>query len=538
MPLRNTFSATAVLIAFLSGSAFAKTPATTVAIDATANRHAINPLIYGVNFASKSDLQALNAPLNRMGGNNMSDYNWAQNAQNLDADWYFESYPQQSATPGEEADTFVSTSKSANAAPMLTVPLLGWVAKLGNNRSILPSFSVTKYGPQCDVDPYDNDAGDGIKADCNTPITGNDPLDAYVKDSPKVEQRWINHLVKKWGKSSKGGVGFYLMDNEPSIWFSTHRDVHPIGPHAIEYRDKVLAESALIKGLDPTAQVLAPEEWGWEAYFYSGYDQQYAAAHGYSKFPDHQKEQHGMDYIPWLLSEWKKAGHPVDVLSVHFYPQGGEDSNDTSSAMQQLRNRSTRQLWDPNYASESWINAPVYLVPRMKGWIANNYYANTPVAITEYNWGAENHINGATTQADIYGIFGREGLDMATRWTTPGANTPTYKAMQMYRNYDGAGASFGDTSVSATAPQPDNLSAFAALRSKDGAMTVMVINKVLSGTTPLAVALANFTQSGSAKVYRLTSANTIQHLSNISWSGGVLNDTLPAQSITLYVLPK
>jgi len=174
----------------------------------------------------------------------------------------------------------------------------------------------------------------------------------------------------------------------------------------------------------------------------------------------------------------------------------------------------------------------------MKGWISSNYYANTPVAITEYNWGAENHINGATTQADIYGIFGREGLDMATRWTVPAASTPTYKAMQMYRNYDGAGSSFGDTSVSATAPQPDNLSAFAALRSKDGAMTVMVINKVLSGTTPLAVTLSNFKQSGSAKVYRLTSANTIQNLSNISWSGGVLNDTLPAQSITLYVLPK
>ena len=60
-------------------------------------------------------------------------------------------------------------------------------------------------------------------------------------------------------------------------------------------------------------------------------------------------------------------------------------------------------------------------------------------AITEYNWGAEGHINGATTQADILGIFGREGLDLATRWTTPDPSTPTYKAMKMYRNYDGAG---------------------------------------------------------------------------------------------------
>jgi hypothetical protein len=537
MALRKTV--TAVLLSlFCAGGATASPPGVAVLINATANRHPINPLIYGVAFASKSDLLALNAPLNRMGGNNMSDYNWAQNAQNLDADWYFESYPQDSATAGEEADTFISTAKSANALPMLTVPLLGWVAKLGPGRSILPSFSVAKYGAQCGVDPYDSDAGDGLKPDCNTPVAGNDPTDAYVKDSALLEQKWIKHLVSTWGKSSKGGVGYYLMDNEPSIWFSTHRDVHPIGPHAIEYRDKVITEAAKIKSLDPGVQIVAPEEWGWEGYFYSGFDQQYAANHGYTSFPDHQNVQGGMDYIPWLLSQWKNAGHPVDVVSVHFYPQGGEDSNDVSTATQLLRNRSTRQLWDPNYTSESWINAPIYLIPRMKGWISDNYYAGTPVAITEYNWGAENYINGATTQADIYGIFGREGLDMATRWTVPDPSTPTYKAMQMYRNYDGAGSSFGDTSVSATAPNPDNLSAFAALRNKDGAMTVMVVSKVLSGNTVLALRLAHFTRGGSAMVYRLTSSNAIQHLSNISWSGGVLRDTLPAQSITLYVLPK
>jgi hypothetical protein len=226
------------------------------------------------------------------------------------------------------------------------------------------------------------------------------------------------------------------------------------------------------------------------------------------------------------------------VLSVHFYPQGNEDSDDTSQATQLLRNRSTRQLWDKNYFSESWIDAPVYLIPRMKDWIQKNYYSGTPVAVTEYSWGAENHINGATTQADIYGIFGREGLDMATRWTTPDAKTPTFRAMQMYRNYDGKGGAFGDTSISANAPSPDDLSAFASLRSSDHAMTVMVISKVLSGDTPVALQLGNFTPSGKAQVWRLTAGNSIQRLSDISWSGGVLNDTEPAQSITLYVLPK
>src|SRR5579871_1924599 len=109
--------------------AFARAPGKTVAIniDATRNVHPINPQVYGVAFGATADLLALNAPLNRMGGNSMTTYNWALNAENLDADWYFESYPQDSATPGEQADTFVSDSQAANAQPMLTVPLIGWV---------------------------------------------------------------------------------------------------------------------------------------------------------------------------------------------------------------------------------------------------------------------------------------------------------------------------------------------------------------------------------------------------------------------------
>ncbi|HEX3652102.1 MAG TPA: glycoside hydrolase family 44 protein [Rhizomicrobium sp.] len=509
-----------------------------ITVDANANRHPISPLIYGVAWASTADLAALNAPLNRMGGNATTSYNWILNAQNLGNDWYFESYPEKSAKAGQEADTFIANSKAARAQPMITIPLIGWVANLGESRAILPSFSVRKYGAQCSTDPYDSDAGDGLMPDCNTAITHNDPHDSYVKDSVAEEQKWVEHLVKKWGGAGKKGVRYYLMDNEPSIWFSTHRDSHPIGPHATEYRDKVLAESASIKSVDPDAQIVATEEWGWEAYFYSGFDQQYAAEHGYRKWPDHKKAQHGMDYIPWLLSEWKANGHPVDVVSVHFYPQGGEDSDDTSQATQLLRNRSTRQLWDKNYVSESWIDAPVYLVPRLQQWVQKDYYSGTPTAITEYNWGAEDHINGATTQADIYGIFGREGLGMATRWTTPDSSTPTYKAMQMYRDYDGAGSAFGDTSVSAKAPNPDDLSAFAALRGTDGALTVMVISKVLGGETPVQLALSHAAASGTAQVYRLTASNSIQHLADLPWSGGVLNDTEPAQSITLYVLPQ
>src|SRR5208282_5904772 len=130
----------------------------------------------------------------------------------------------------------------------------------------------------------------------------------------------------------------------------------------------------------------------------------------------------------------------------------------------------------------------------------------TKIGITEYNWGAEPYINGATAQADIFGIFGREGLDLATRWTTPDPSTPTYKAMKLYRNYDGNKSAFGDTSVLTAVPNPDNLSAFGAVRTSDGAMTLMVINKDINNATPITAGLTNFNAVGTAQGWQLTSA--------------------------------
>jgi hypothetical protein len=203
--------------------------------------------------------------------------------------------------------------------------------------------------------------------------------------------------------------------------------------------------------------------------------------------------------------------------------------------MQLRRNRSTRSLWDPTYVDESWIGDTVRLVPRLKSWVASSY-SGTKTAVTEYNWGAESHINGATAQADILGIFGREGLDLGTRWTTPDPVTPTYKAIQLYRNYDGARSTFGETSVRATVPDPDALSAFAALRSTDGTLTVMIVCKSLTGTTSLTLSLSGFSPRGLAQVWQLTSSNAIRRLTDLSVTDNAISTSLPPQSVSLVVV--
>ena len=159
-----------------------------------------------------------------------------------------------------------------------------------------------------------------------------------------------------------------------------------------------------------------------------------------------------------------------------------------------------------------------------------------PIAITEYNWGAESHISGALAQADVLGIFGREGLDMAARWTTPAATTPTFKAMKLYRNYDNRTSTFGETVVQATTPDADRVAVFAATRRVDGATTLMVLNKELTLSTPIAIQLKGIAASGLVERWQLTSANVITRLADLTADSGVVRATLPAQSITLLVV--
>ena len=510
-----------------------------------ANRHAISPQIYGVAFATSNELSDLNFTLNRSGGNNETRDNWQINAHNLDFDWYFESYPDSDSTvPGNTMDAFVATSKQAGAQPLITLSMIGWMPYLGPGRAILWSYSTNKYGPQKASDPNRTDAGDGLSATNNDkPIIWNNPNDANFPTNVNFEQGLVKHLMSTWGASTNGGVGYYIMDNEHSLWSSTHQDVHPIGPTMEEIFTDMVTYASMVKSNDPNAVVLGPEEWGWNGYLYSGYDQWWFNSNGnynVSDFPD-RKANGGWDYGPWLLHQFQQYANTnhqrlLDYFTYHCYPQEANVSgNAVDQATELLRNQSTRVFWDTNYVDPSWINNIIALIPRMKTWVATNY-PGTKVGITEYNWGAEAFMNGATAQADILGIFGSYGLDLATRWTVPATNTPTYLAMKMYRNYDGNQSVFGDTSVQTTVPNPDELDAFSAVRSSDGALTIIVINKDITNATPVSLNISNFTATGSAQVWQLANGS-ISQLANAGVTNGVLNQTLPAQSITLFVAP-
>jgi Glycoside hydrolase family 44 len=126
----------------------ADNPAVTVVVDAGAGRHPIDPLVYGIAYGDEAILRDLNCPLNRLGGNNTSRYNWRLNADNRGSDWYFESIGDPSAVAGERGDSFVAASLAASAQPMLTVPMIGWVAKVPANRTSWRASRSRSTGPR------------------------------------------------------------------------------------------------------------------------------------------------------------------------------------------------------------------------------------------------------------------------------------------------------------------------------------------------------------------------------------------------------
>ena len=225
-------------------------PALTV--DATANRLAISPLIYGMNFADPVLAAELRLPVNRWGGNGTTRYNWQLDTSNHALDRDFENIPNDNANPGQlpngsSSDQFVEQNLASGTDSLVTVPLIGWTPK---DRAYAGGFSVTKYGAQQSVDPWRTDYGNGVRTDGSN-ITGNDPADTSLAIAPSFVSDWIAHFIGRYGPAGQGGVRFYDLDNEPMLWNSTHRDVHPNATSYDELRDRTYQYAAAVKSADP-----------------------------------------------------------------------------------------------------------------------------------------------------------------------------------------------------------------------------------------------------------------------------------------------
>jgi hypothetical protein len=447
-----------------------------LSIDCRGPGTAVSPLIYGIAYAAQQDAKhqhqwTLGATARRWGGNAMSRYNWEHgSALNTGSDWYFENVDH-TRKGGVVHAAFLRANREHGVQSALTVPMIGWVAKDTSSYS----FPVTLFGPQRAIDPYKKDAGDGHGKD-GKPIAPGPPTRTSVASTPDSIRRWVEQIRAEDRKLGTRSVHMYILDNEPMLWNSTHRDVHPEPVTYDELLDRTIKYGSAVRAADPDAVIAGPALWGWSAYFYSALD----AAAGVRKKPD--RRAHGdVPLLQWYLEKLaehhaKTGVRILDVVDVHFYPQAdrvGSRNGGTDARTAALRLRSTRALWDPSYIDESWISDRVQLIPRMQRLIAESY-PGLGFSIGEYNFGAEEHMSGGLAVAEALGRFAQGGVTSAFYWTYPPDRSPAYWAFRAYRNFDGAGGRFLDRSLPTT--MADGVSLFASRDGSGSHIVAVVLN--------------------------------------------------------------
>jgi endoglucanase len=527
--------------------------AVTYNINTDVNRMSISKYIYGGNGQSDSYYT-----VQRSGGNRLTAYNWENNYSNAGADygpysndnfmvWSQPGIPSSEwLVPGRAITYFRDSCVTNKQDSIVTLQMAGYVSADGSGNVTLPAQAAPSSRFKKVV--FAKGA-----AFCNPPGS------PVTTDANVYMDEFVNFLVSRYGRAGEpNGVKFYCMDNEPDIWSdgaqgATHPEVHPADPCCVEYKDKSVAISLAVKNVDPNAQMLGPVSYGFSGYL---------TFQGASDWPSQQYN----NYDPnWFLSYYldKMEANSVaaskrllDVLDVHWYPEarnnalpypdGNRITEDVNTnQMYNARMQAPRTLWDTGYVYPngeiSWINKSwnlqyLPIIPKLKKTISN-YYPDTNLAITEYDYGGKDHWSGGIAFTDVLGIFGKHGVYIANYW----GNSGTYlnAAFKMYRNYDNANSTFGDTEVYSTMSNNIDSSIYASVfNGYTCELHLIVINKninnAITGTFNI-TSPQNFT-SGSVWKFDNNSSNITATTAISTITNNSFTYTIPATTVCHMVL--
>jgi hypothetical protein len=478
----------------------------TVRVDVTQAQHPISPLIYGVSNGADDVMAALRPTFVSWGGNPSSRYNWELgHAWNAGRDWDYRN-GNYDYTGASASDDFIATAKANGSSVRLAVPTLGWVAKDDNNDTC--SFPLEGGG-----------CGDADGADCDHPGLIADPTLANVPSDVDSIVAWVRHLLPAQADTLR----VIALDNEPDLWGYTHYDVHPQCTSYTEILDQYLSYATAIRAVAPEVELAGPNTCCWYYYWNSPAGAADKAAH------------EGADFLPWFLDQVRQHDEQsgvrtLDVLDVHYYPEGLYNADaDTETAAHRLR--STRSLWDASYADESWISLPITLIPRLRQLI-DAHYPGTKLGFSEWNWGADETMNGALAIAEVLGLFGREQLYYATYWQAPRPGSFGAEAFRLYSNYDEQGSRFGDLSVAARSDDQAQVASYAALDSATNRLHLILINKQPEQALTVALTLAGYAPGTTVEQFQLTADQPVITAATMTWKAAVPTLTLPAYSVT------
>jgi fibronectin type 3 domain-containing protein len=515
-------------------------PNVTITITPTQTKP-ISPWIYGINFYSGITGAPPQLTFDRDGGNRWTAYNWETNASNAGSDFEYENddFLSSSTVPAEAVRSFIAGDQSNGLASLITVQLQGLVAG-------------DESGPVSVTNPPDLSRFKQVVDQKSTVSSVPFTLTPPTTDANVYMDEFAWALDQKFSGMGIFGTNpahptFVSLDNEPELWNSTHLEVQ--GPNPVtsdNYIAKTITLTEALKDQFPNMVIFGPVHYGFQG-IYNWQGELSATPSGANWFPD--------KYLNALGTASVSYGKAlVDVYDFHWYVEeydaNGNRAIDLSSttltdAQVQLIVQSPRALWDPTFTdstnSNPWIyeelgNTPINLLGRLQAKI-NSEFPGMKISITEYENGGWNHIAGTIAQADNLGIFGAQGLFAASFWPPNGTYPYALAGFRAFRDFDGAGANFGDTSLQSNSSNVQNVVVYASADSSTpGRFVFVAINR---STTSQVTAITGQSLSGTARLFQMTAASTqgqspIQPVSigTMPASGSSLTITLPPLSVT------
>lgn len=471
------------------------------------NTFEISPFIYGVNLYPPSGAIHSFATLFRLGGNNWTPYNWKNNATNAGSDHshYNSAFLGGGETAGAAVTQRVDKIRAAKAQALIQIPMSDYVA----------------------ADKLDGDVKDTPDY-LNKRFRRNFPWFWQGADATQVYQNeFLAHLAERFGYGSL----FLELDNEPDLWDDTHPRIFQKPTYA-SYIAKAKEYAFLAREAGGSAaKIFAPS----------------VATYNGIRNLDKAADSNGRHFIDFFLAEMRKESEAkgkrlLDVLDVHWYPQHTGSNgvvtcaDNSDSVTARARVEAPRSLWDPTFQEKSWITnetrKPINLIPDLRARIAA-HYPGTALSFTEYYYGGGDHISGGIAQADVLGIFGREGIFAANLW--PLGHTQfkfTHAAFRCFRDYDGKGGRLGDTGAKATTSDPTMSSIYSATNGVN-----ILINKHEQSKKAVITFKENPTEK-SAETYVLSGANAVVQKGPAvkAATPGVYYYEMPAMSVTVFVI--
>jgi hypothetical protein len=506
----------------------------TMTIDATKNKRAVSPYIYGRNnWFDKPAQFYKDAGLrfSRMnGGNNATGYNWRKKI-TVHPDWYNNVY-------AEDWDSYAQNIQNnfPDMQGMFAFQLLGRVASNTNN-----NFNDWQYNQS----QYWSGVGQNL-AGGGTPDPNGGSKALVDGDTALFTQAWPADssvgILNYW--FGTGGLGlnknqfvYWNMDNEVDVWNGTHDYAMPTLISSSAFVDRFIGLAKKAKAIYPAIKICGPvttSEWQW--YKWSN-----------ESININGKYYCWLEYfIKRLGDEYKSTGVKlVDVVDLHNYPWY---NNSDAAALQ-----GHRIYYDKNYdypgangvksINGGWDNSQTkeYIFQRINDWVDQYFGVNSGITLGLSEWATMSSSNPnleSVIYASHLGTFANNNVEIFSPWSWSIGMWETLHLFSRYaKNY----------SVSSTSSNENTLSAYTTVNENADSMTVIIVNRDMNASHNVTVNISGTSVSdGSYQTLQLSSLPATEtfksHTDNalksntVNVSSNSFSITVPSLSTTAVLL--